>query len=547
MGARLVIIGIDGGTFDLAAPWAREGVLPNIARLMERGAWGDMITTYPPITAAAWSSMLTGCNPGKHGVYDFLVRDPSTEDVVDSRSIRQPTLWQMLSAAGRRVASINVPVTYPPTPVNGAMISGPLSPRDPDKSALPMGLIQDLEARTGRRWWQYDRSEYAPSRPGELLEVMARCNTTMAAFACELLAREQFDALMVVFNVVDVVSHFFWHYMDRTHPFHDGSDPGLTSAVQNAYSCVDGLIGQVLQAAGPDSDVMLVSDHGFGPQTRTVNLNNFLAAHGYLVFRRSAGAVLKRALRRVGFTPARVMAGLERVGLDWIVFRVSRSLRNRVVGAMGSYADIDWARTICYSRGHIGQLYFTPEVRADPARFAAMREEVAAALRDDLRDPSSGEPVVSELLFGEDIYWGDLAAEGPDIFLVMDDWRTISYPLLAGGPELFAPHVQRNRYGNHRMNGMFCASGPSFQRAGHLEPVSILDVAPTVLCVQHLAPPEHIDGRVLEEAVSGQSLAALPERSAVAGPVERDGPQPAIPDEEEQRQRRQRLRDLGYL
>ena len=85
MGARLVIVGIDGGTFDLAGAWAEQGLLPNLARLMEKGVWGDLTSTYPPITAPAWSSFLTGCNPGKHGVFDFLVRDPSSENVVDAQ------------------------------------------------------------------------------------------------------------------------------------------------------------------------------------------------------------------------------------------------------------------------------------------------------------------------------------------------------------------------------------------------------------------------------------------------------------------------------
>jgi predicted AlkP superfamily phosphohydrolase/phosphomutase len=547
MGSPLVIIGIDGGTFDLVAPWAQQGLLPNMARLMAGGSWGHMITTYPPITAPAWSSLLTGCNPGKHGVFDFLVRDPARDDIVDSRSIRQPTIWQMLSAAGRRVASVNVPVTYPPAQVNGVIIGGPLSPRDPDRSAWPAGVIQELEAATGRRWWQYDRSDYVPSRPAEFLSVLERCNTSMAAFACELLARESFDVLMVVFNIVDAASHFFWHYMDQTHPFHAGADARFGTAIRDAYQCVDGLIGRILESAGPEPDAILVSDHGFGPLVRMVNVNNFLRDHGYLALRRSAAAGMKGLVRRLGITPARIMGGLERIGLDWLVFRVSRGLRNKLIGTMGSYGDVDWSRTVCYSRGHIGQLYFTPEVRADPAGFAALREEVAATLRNDLRDPDSGRPVVSQVLFGEDIYSGAMASEGPDIFLVMDDWETIAYPLLSSGPDLFTAHLQRNRYGNHRMNGMFCASGPSFRSAGRLEPLSIMDVAPTVLCVQGLAAPAHIDGRVAEEAVSEEALARLREGAAVALPAQVNGAGEPAATEEEQRQRQQRLKDLGYL
>jgi predicted AlkP superfamily phosphohydrolase/phosphomutase len=442
---------------------------------------------------------------------------------------------------------VNVPVTYPPAEVNGVMISGPLSPRDPDRSAWPPGIIQELQEATGRRWWQYDRSDYVPSRPREFLEALEQSNATMAAFACELLARERFDVLMLVLNLVDAASHFFWHYMDAKHPFHDGADPGLTEAVRDAYHYIDGLVGRLTEAAGRDADVMLVSDHGFGPLLRMVNLNNFLAERGYLALKRSPAAGAKRLLRRLGLTPARVMAGLERVGLDWLVYRMSRGLRNRLIGTMGSYADVDWSKTVCYSRGHMGQVYFTPEVRADPDRFAALRAEVAHALRTGLVDPDSGQPVVSELLFGTDIYAGPHASEGPDIFLVLDNWETIAYPLLSSGSALFTPHVQKNRYGNHRMNGMFCAAGPSFRSAGRLQPLSILDVAPTVLRVRGVAVPEHIDGSTAEGVVCDHVLARAPQEAPPSRSVAPDGDGQADLSEDEQRQRRERLRDLGYL
>jgi predicted AlkP superfamily phosphohydrolase/phosphomutase len=547
MGASLIIVGIDGGTFELAAPWAREGDLPNLSGLMQEGCWGDLVSVYPPITAAAWSSFMTGCNPGKHGVFDFLVRDPDCEDIIDARSIAQPTLWQILSSVDMRVGSVNVPVTFPPAPLNGVMITGGLSPTDPDRSAWPAGLIQQLEATTGRRWWQHDRKSYRPSDPTEFLAAMERSNTTIAAFAAHLLQEQEFDVFMVVLNMVDGISHFFWHYMDETHPAHERCAPILGDAVKHAYQTADRLLGRLIGAAGPEADAFVVSDHGFGPVTRMVNLNNFLIERGYMTLKRSVSAHLKQAARGIGFTPANVMRTLELMRLDGLVSRVSRAVRNRVIGAMGSYADVDWDHTVCYSRGHLGQIYFTPGVKADPAKFASVRDRLVRDLRDHLRAPDTGENLVTEILFGDEIYHGPFAERGPDIYLIMDDWRTIAYPLLSSGPGLIVPGIQRNRWANHRMNGMFCACGPSIRATGHLNECRIVDIAPTVLSLQGVRVPAYMDGRVLTEAVITPPAEAYVDATLTSEAGLREPRRTASLTDQEKREQRERLRGLGYL
>ncbi len=544
---KLLIVGIDGGTWDIAAGAARAGYLPAIESLMTQGCWGELMTTYPPITAAAWSSFMTGCNPGKHGVYDFLVADPSSEEVVDASAIQQPTLWRLLSRAGLRVGAVNVPVTFPPEPVNGVMIAGCLSPSDPDRSAHPVGLIQRLERATGRQWWQCDRKDYRPTRPLEFLDAVEHSNRTVAAFSAQLCHEQEFDVFMVVFDIVDVVSHFFWHYMDTSHPAHDGADQRLRDAVLRAYRTVDELIAQILRVTGRDTDVVLVSDHGFGPVTRMVNLNNFLMDHGYLKLKRNAICRLKRLARQAGMTPATVMAMLERLGLDPLVCRAPKGLRNRVIGTMGGFGDVDWERTVCYSRGHMGQLHFTAHAKADRHRLQTLRQEVVSALRQELRDPHANEPMVTDVLFGDDIYHGPHTAHAPDMFLVMDDWRTIAYPLLSSGPELVIDNIQKNRWANHRMNGMFCAAGPSFRNAGQLRGLSIVDVAPTVLRNQGVLAPRHMDGRVLKEALREGRLADAGREPVCCGQWEPGPARSSDLTEQEQRERRERLRDIGYL
>ncbi|MFK7802359.1 MAG: alkaline phosphatase family protein, partial [Anaerolineae bacterium] len=111
---KLLILGLDGATFDLIRPWAAEGHLPNLAKLIEIGTHGDLMSTLPPVTSPAWPSFMTGCNPGKHGVFDFIAPAGNSYTLVNATRLRQPTLWQILSKMGYTVGVMNVPVTYPP-------------------------------------------------------------------------------------------------------------------------------------------------------------------------------------------------------------------------------------------------------------------------------------------------------------------------------------------------------------------------------------------------------------------------------------------------
>src|SRR4030042_6947088 len=129
--ARVIVMGLDGATFDLILPWVEQGYLPTFKRLMKEGAWGELESTTPPLTGPAWSSFITGKNPGRHGIYDFVKRNPQGYQwqTINATHRDGMSLWRLLSDHGRKVVVFNVPVTYPPEAVNGVMISGDLPPR----------------------------------------------------------------------------------------------------------------------------------------------------------------------------------------------------------------------------------------------------------------------------------------------------------------------------------------------------------------------------------------------------------------------------------
>ncbi len=152
---RLIIFGVDGGTLEIVRPLAAKGLLPNFARVMEQGVAAELDSTFPPMTFPAFTTFMTGKNPGGHGVFDFFERVPGRYGVrfVNANSRRSRTLWRMLSQAGRRVAVIGFPVTYPPEPINGLMISGFDAPgigAKADRTCFyPTGFYDELRREVG--------------------------------------------------------------------------------------------------------------------------------------------------------------------------------------------------------------------------------------------------------------------------------------------------------------------------------------------------------------------------------------------------------------
>src|SRR5690606_17716249 len=162
---RIVVIGLDGATWDLLRPRMNDGRLPNLARLARSGATGDLESIYPPETPAAWPSFMTGKNPGKHGVFDFLVYDPEskTERPVNAGLRVGKTLWEYLSDAGKTSLVLNVPPTYPPASIRGAMVTDFLTPADAQDYTHPRELAAEFERDYGKYPLFFETLQFVPS------------------------------------------------------------------------------------------------------------------------------------------------------------------------------------------------------------------------------------------------------------------------------------------------------------------------------------------------------------------------------------------------
>jgi predicted AlkP superfamily phosphohydrolase/phosphomutase len=553
--AKILIIGLDGATLDLIEPWVAAGHLPNLAALMQAGQYARLNSVTPVVSAAAWATFMTGLNPGKHGVYDFVYREPSGYALrpVTRRHISGQSLWQSLSRQDRSVCVINVPMTYPPEPVNGVMVSGLGTPNYKTFTYPPeLGdqLIQD--------GYQVNRSvyEHRGNEDAFLTDTYTITDGVTAA-ALSLLNRQPWDFFMVVYRDTDEMAHGFWHHMDPEHPDHpaDPKNP-YRDALRDYYSYLDGQVGQLVEAAGPDTNVLIVSDHGFGPLHKDVFLNEWLRQAGYLAAKTAPGR--RETLSRLGITRSNISILLRGSGLGRVERLIKGLSGDRIAllprTAWTDFSEgIDWSRTRAYSFGYQGQIYINltgrePDGIVEPgADYEALVAELTTALMA-MVDPEDGRSVVDKVELAATLYNGPFAASAPDLVVTM---RGLEYMTRLGHEfdnqpgEIFGSS-RWHESGGHRLDGTLIAAGPAFQTGGQEMPAAWLgDIAPTVLHLMGCHMSKDMDGAVLQEWLVSRYLQRPAEPFQDDHGEGDDGEVGLTVAEEEELL--SRLRDLGYL
>ncbi len=568
MARKIFGLGLDGATFDLLDPWMERGELPVLASLFSRGVRGRLKSTIPPMSPQAWTSFMTGKNPGKHGIYDFIQCKPDSYDLFfcNATTRRAKSLWKILSEADKTVGVINVPMTYPPEPVNGFIVSGMEAPGVNSEFTYPPDLYKEMKKALG----EYDMhgDYWTRAAPEEYLERVMKTIDNQSAAIKYLMKRDDWDLFFAVFGSTDRVQHFFWKFIDPTHPCHDPEAAEvLKNSVLGVYKKIDGLIGEYLEMIPDETTVFVMSDHGAGPFHKIVYLDKWLRQQGYLKYRDSFEG---QSIGRMTFG-----------ALQWAYVGMRkflpRALKDLLKSAMPGtrakieshlmMAPVDWENTDAFYVGIESTLLFInqkgrfPQGSIEPGPdFERLRDEIIAKLRE-LKDPDTGEPVVEHAYKGEDIYWGDTISEAPDILVLWKDDRYItrkSYGI-EGDSDSDAVIDDNLRFGEigelmsleqtgtHRPHGIFHIHGEGIREKGALDGAEIIDVAPTLLYLLDLPVPSDMDGKVLRDAITPEYLSAHPIKEVRADGSEGQGPGESVYTEEEEKQVEERLRGLGYI
>jgi predicted AlkP superfamily phosphohydrolase/phosphomutase len=458
MVSRAMVIGLDCAPPEfLFERWRDE--LPNIGSLLSRGRYGVLRSCDPPITVPAWACMTSSRSPGALGIYGFRNRRDHTYEglsIADSRSVRAPRVWDLLSARGKSVIVIGVPPTYPVTPVNGVMISCFLTP-DTEQAQYthPPELKEEIEGLVGR--YMVDVDNFRTSEKARLLADIEEMTERRFRVAEHLLETRPWDLFFMVEMGTDRMHHAFWRYSDPEHRLHEPGNP-FEGAMLDYYRALDEKVGRLVRFADDDTAVLIVSDHGAKRIDGGICINEWLRAEGYLT------------LKEEPAEPAPLRPEL----VDWE--------RTRAWGEGGYYCRLN-----------LNVAGREPSGIVQPDEFGPLREELKQkleALGDD-----QGKPIGTIAYLPEDLY-GERNGIPPDLLVYFGDlaWRSI------GQVGTGSVHVFENDTGpddaNHAPDGVYVLAGDGVE-PGQGEQRAIFDIAPTLLELLGEPVPAEMEGKSL--------------------------------------------------
>ncbi len=528
---RILIVGLDGGTWRVFDPLMKEGVMPAIAELVKQGRRTVLWSTLPPVTAPAWTSFMTGTTPAKHGIYEFNnYAGAYRTRFVDSTAIKFRTFWEILSEKGRKVISINVPMTYPPFPVNGFLVSGMLTPGTDSEFTYPPELkkriLEQVEGyrviTTGAVYLLHGLKRFVK----ELTET-ERKRLELA----KLLLREDWDVAMVHFHSTDIIQHFAFHCLDPSHPAYDSQGNEL---VKDFYRAADEFVGELVSSLSDDDLLFVISDHGFRPVHSTINLNAVLMEGGFLKVRK--GSPFKSAV----LAGLRFLKKLDFLNLNRFILRGQK--RSRVIESLGA-VNLDYSSTRAFSiNGWVyGNIYLNLKGR-EPEGIVEDYEGEREALVDYLLSyRKEGKPLFRKVLLKGRDYEGRPDDLAPDLVVVPEEGYQFSPSPFVKMREAVRPSRPRKDHtGTHEPEGILIIKGRGVEK-GEGGQARIWDITPTLLWALGLPVPSHMEGRVLEEFFSPDFRRQRPLRYEEIEPF-REGK-----GRDQQEEFRKRLEDLGYL
>ena len=457
---KVLIIGLDCATpqfvFD---KWTDQ--LPNIASLMKRGSYGLLRSSVPPITVPAWSCMMSGKSPGTLGCYGFRNRcDYSYEGMsfATSRAIKEDRVWDILSRAGKKVILVGVPQTYPPTPVNGLMVTCFLTPDTSCQYTYPRELASEIKACVGD--YMLDVDDFRSDNKEQVLEQIYEMTEKRFSLFKHFLQTKPWDFAMMVEMGIDRMHHGFWKYMDQEHPKFE-QDSKFKDAILEYYKYIDGKIADLLTAVDESTVVFIVSDHGARTMKGGFCINEWLVREGYLTL-------------------------------------AEKPEKPVPIGR----AKIDWEKTMAWGEGgYYSRLFLNvkgrePQGCIEPGDYERVRTELIKKL-EATRD-ENGRLIGTRVFRPQDIY-SEINGVPPDMIIYFGDlaWRSI------GSIGLGVIHTVENDMGsddaNHAQDGIFilCDTRQQACPAVTREGLNIIDIAPTVLHLFGLPVPADMEGKVI--------------------------------------------------
>ncbi len=494
-----LLIGLDGATYTVLQPLmdgsCEEGVvMPFLASLIETGYSAKLRSTKHPLTPPAWTTICTGRTPGYHGVYDFVRFEDLGHDVYftlyDSRDIRTETLWELASREGKSVVSLNFPMMAPPPEVNGSLVPGFVSWKHLRRNMWPRTLYARIDKIDGfdpkELSWDFEReSQIGDVMPDDELYKWVYNHLPRdrqwSRIGMHLLTEDKPDIFALMMDGTDKIQHQAWHVLDPE-MWTGGADEAARAVrklVLQYFHELDGYVRDLYEAAGPDAQLVIVSDHGFTGSDKVVRINLYLEQLGHLTWRESDGS--EAAKRR----------------------------------DMANFANLDWDNTqaFCPTPSSNG-IVIRKRTKKCPngvpeTEYEAFREKLIAELLE-LRDPDTGEQIITGVMKREDAFPGPAMENAPDLTLTLCDHGFVSVrnraPVVVTRPVAL---------GTHHPDGIFIMAGPgvTHKRGADME---IADTTAIVSYSAGMGVPRNFEGHIPDDLFTPEWLAEHPIKKTAA-------------------------------
>ena len=535
---RLLILGLDGATYDLLVPLAEQNVMPHLSALLRHAALIELDSTDPPITPTAWTTFQTGCDPWDHGIFDYRYLDHASRRLLlnTSRRIQCPTMFDAVSAAGGEIVSLNLPMTWPRRPsLSGVVVGGIDSPSSAAALAAEPRFADKLRAAGV----PFPIELIWRRRPRSFAELSRGVERTGQVFRSRVAAAELADSfcpwrLMVVqFQTLDALQHRLWDVLANEST--STAPASWTPKARQAMTTLDECVGRLCElAARRNAGVMILSDHGFGPFRERIELSTLLQRRGLQTAARRWSRLEYRAAR--------------------LAFKTRKSLVRRLRPGQSSAAlprppgallPIDWRRSRAVTlHSNLGALVYlnTPQrFGRGPISSPRLYDEAVEETMNVLgraSHPRDGTPLFDAVHRVDERIGGDpIERQAPDVLAIpAPGFHTRSKP--NPGAALLSP--DRELSGTHRRTGVLMIASTA-TRPGMRMKAALRDVAPTALRLLGIPIPMSMTGRVIDEVFASplthERQATLPVPSSEASVISR----------QEQLQVEVRLRRLGYL
>ena len=520
-----MIIGWDGVDWKVLQPMLDRGELPNLAALIERGAYGDCLSTVPSHSWCAWPTFMTGLNPAGHAVFDILEHKPGVSKrlPITSRSIQARTILHDMSDAGKTTIAANIPLTFPTWDIKGKMVAGGVLPAARSYTH-PAELQQELDQNApfpvnGMSWTTYR------NRPEAFLDECADITAKRQKSFEYLLDTTEWDFAVLVYVSTDRIQHCLMEYVAPEHPKYESlKDSHVAAKVRGIYQQLDAGLKPLLDRTTGEDLVVFMSDHGHQPCTRTCTMDRILEHLGFLEFGR--GSV---AFNLIRWGPGR------RIGRRlYDIFKLHGKVKIPA-------SPVDWDKTRAYtsvvSTGEgvsVNLKGREPQGTVDPSDYEKVRDELYDAL-DGFRDSATGTNPIGKIYRKEEVMRGEHFDTAPDLLLVPAPFYSLTH---AKGMVEDADWLS----GDHRLEGVVVATGPEVTPGPLKETAYLQDLGPTSLAALGVPSGVARDGAVLETLV-GEGVKLEVAASASA---QQQGDETGLTSDEEGEIEDQ-LRGLGYV